>query len=297
MPTEPIADPNELERWFQDNLVPLLVLAVVLIVVYVFSSRLLNAAITRALAAQARDADLETLTTRELAKRADTMHGLARAVLRLAIVFTFVIIVIGLLDLWGLVAGIGLAVAALTLAGQPIVLDYLMGILIVLEGQYFNGDWIRVGAVEGEVEAVGLRRTVVRDTTGSVHSISNREVSVVSNDTRVYATAEVELPGVREEDLARVIELMDEVGREIATDPAWADRIIAAPAYALVSDLTDLGVTAKMRGRVHSADRWVIAGEIRRRLVAACVAADIDFNRRGIEPRIRRSPPPEPAGG
>ena len=64
-----------------------------------------------------------------------------------------------------------------------------MGILIIVEGQFFNGDQIATGTVEGTVEQVGLRRTVVRDASGTVHSISNGEFRIVSNRTRVFAAA------------------------------------------------------------------------------------------------------------
>ena len=46
--------------------------------------------------------------------------------------------------------------AALTLAGQSVILDYIMGVLILVEGQYFKGDTISVGPIEGTVEEVGL---------------------------------------------------------------------------------------------------------------------------------------------
>ena len=66
-----------------------------------------------------------------------------------------------------------LFLAALTLAGQSIVLDYLMGVLIVVEGTYFKGDNISAGDpswnVAGTVEEVGLRRTVIRSPDGTVH--------------------------------------------------------------------------------------------------------------------------------
>src|SRR5207344_2611378 len=96
--------------------------------------------------------------------------------LRFAVVATLIGVILGIFDLWSVLTGLGLLLAAITLAGQGIVLDYLMGFLILVEGQYFKGDVIRVGAVEGTVEEVGLRRTVVRDNRGVLHSISNGQI-------------------------------------------------------------------------------------------------------------------------
>jgi small conductance mechanosensitive channel len=86
------------------------------------------------------------------------------------VVAAAIAVVLAVFDLWSVLAGLGLVLAALTLAGQAIILDYLMGILILVEGQYFKGDVVQLGTIEGTVEEVGLRRTVVRDPSGTVHS-------------------------------------------------------------------------------------------------------------------------------
>ena len=96
----------------------------------------------------------------ELRKRADTIEQLLASLVRFAIILGIVFAILGFFDLWSAVAGLGLLGAALTVAGQPIVLDYLMGTLILLEGQYYTGDTIAAAGVEGLVEEVGLRRTV-----------------------------------------------------------------------------------------------------------------------------------------
>ena len=101
-------------------------------------------------------------------------------------------------------AGLGLLAAALTLAGQDIVLDYLMGILILIEGHYYKGDWIAIrgplGAVEGEVEDIGLRKTTIRDNAGTVHNVSNGLIRLSSNLTRVYSVASAEVQVLHAED-------------------------------------------------------------------------------------------------
>jgi small conductance mechanosensitive channel len=66
-----------------------------------------------------------------------------------------------------------------------------MGTLILLEGQYYTGDTIAAAGVEGLVEEVGLRRTVIRDMSGTVHSISNGQIRTSSNLTRIHAMAVV----------------------------------------------------------------------------------------------------------
>ena len=280
-------DTQALEQWFSSNLILLLIVAALLIVLYAYSSRIVHSAVTKALSAQAGQIEEGGVEAAELAKRAATLEGLVTALLRIFVVAVIVTLIIGFFGLWSLLAGIGLLLAALTLAGQSIVLDYLMGILVIVEGQFFNGDAIAVGAVSGTVEQVGLRRTVVRDPSGTVHSISNGELRIVSNRTRVFAAAEVRVVGIREADLDRVIDIMDRVGRDVADDPAFSVAVLEAPALAFIEDPDDLGNTAIMRGKVVASERWRVAGEVRRRLNRAFVAEGIELNKRGVLPRRR----------
>jgi moderate conductance mechanosensitive channel len=287
MPT-PEVDTQGLEQWFDANVVALLVIAALLIILYAFSARIVHASVSKALATQMRQVERGSPEALELDKRASTLSALTTALLRILVAGVIVTLVVGFLDLWGLLAGAALFLAALTLAGQSIVLDYLMGILIILEGQYFRGDVIAVGALAGTVEDVGLRRTTVRSADGTVHSISNGEIRIVSNRTRVFAAAEVTIPGIREEDFERVLDIMDAVGREVAMDPAFLPSIIETPQVQFIGDPDDLGMSATMRGKVVAGERWTIATEIRRRLNRRFVEAGIVLNKRGVVPRERR---------
>lgn len=220
------------------------------------------------------------LPDEELRKRADTIEQLLASIVRFAILLGIVFAILGFFDLWSAVAGLGLLGAALTVAGQSIVLDYLMGVLILLEGQYYTGDTIAAGGVEGLVEEVGLRRTVIRDVSGTVHSVSNGQIRTSSNLTRIHAMAVVDLPGIAERDVETTIALMDRVGEELAADPAWSPRLLETPHYVATTAFTDLGLTLRMTGSVRAADRWAVAAELRRRLAPALREAGVEPNRR-----------------
>ena len=140
------------------------------------------------------------------------------------------------------------------------------------------------------MEEVGLRRTVLRDPRGIVHSVSNGTIRVSSNLTRIFAVAVVEIEGVRNADVEAVIAVMDQVGREMAEDPAWAGLIVEAPGYRSTPAFTDLGVTLRMTGKVQTQGRWTVPAELRRRLALSLSAAGIHLNRRAAHPR----PAPQP---
>src|SRR6188474_536996 len=141
----------------------------------------------------------------ELRKRESTLKEVLGKLIRAGFLIALVVLVLGVFDLLGVLAGLGLLAAALTLAGQAIVLDYLMGILILVEGPYFQGDWIAINGagvnVEGRVEEITLRRTTLRDGMGQLHSVSNGLIRVSSNTTRVYSLATVEVQVLRPPDV------------------------------------------------------------------------------------------------
>ena len=295
MPEREALDQSDIElldRFFDQNFLLIVIIAVILIGIYVAAPRFVHVAVRRTLATGRHDFEDSGVTEVELEKRATTIEGLTLTLLRATVVATLGIIVIGILDLWGILTGIGLFFAALTLAGQSIVLDYLMGVFIVIEGTYFKGDNISAGDpswnVAGTVEEVGLRRTIVRGPDGTVHSVSNGLMRQVSNRTRVYAAGEVAVRGIREEDLDRVIELMNKVGQDVAQDPEFAGSVVEAPAVTFLGDPDDLGWSATMRGKVFAGQRWAVGTAIRRRLNQGMLEQGIELNKRGVAPRVAR---------
>lgn len=72
------------------------------------------------------------------------------------------------LEIWGIqvgpiLAGLGLFGVAVALGAQDLFKNLIAGILIIAEHRFNKGDWIRVdGVVEGTVEQIGFRSTMVR---------------------------------------------------------------------------------------------------------------------------------------
>ena len=183
--------PQSLITWISAHAIPLLVAAIVLFVVYRWARPAIHRVLVRVMHAQASTlGERRGAARRDRPPRRDARGPVREAAASFGVVVAVIFVILGVFDLWSVLAGLGLVLAALTLAGQAIILDYLMGILILTEGQYFKGDFVQLGTVEGTVEEVGLRRTVVRDVRGTVHSVSNGTIRVSSNRTRTYATGD-----------------------------------------------------------------------------------------------------------
>ncbi len=283
MPTVDTGAVNSLVTFINDNWISIAVWAIVLVLGYRLARPFVHRVVVRVMRKTSRpvEAGLEELSVAEAEKRAATVEDLVAKLLRIGIVLVAVLVTLTLFDLFPIIAGLGIVAAAITLAGQAIVLDYLMGILILVEGQYFIGDWISVGGLEGSVEEITLRRTVIRDGTGTVHSISNGLIRTASNLTRLYAGLNVDVVVPFDTDIDRATASVARAGREMFDDPTWAGRLIDVPHLVRVGPLGDLGVTLKVGGRVRAADRWTAPGEYRRRLLLAFQADGIEIARRG----------------
>ena len=271
----PAIDSESTISWLTTHAFPLLIAAVVLYLVYRWARPAVHRLLVRVM--QAQSADAEPAVQAEADRRLATIEDLFDKLLRFGVFIAAIVVVLGVFDLWSVLAGLGLVLAALTLAGQAIILDYLMGILILTEGQYFKGDIVQLGGLEGTVEEVGLRRTIIRDIRGTVHSISNGTIRVSSNRTRTYATATVELDGIADRDVEGVIEIFNAVGRDLAVDEAFAPKLQDVPAYAATIRISSSGATLRMTGRVNPESRTEVEAELRRRVAAGMAA-------KGIEP-------------
>lgn len=274
-------DLRDLAIGFAERGLGLLLVLLVVFLAFRAIRPLAHRLMVRLLSRTMSDADDDGLAADEVRKRVATIEGLLSALLRFMVVLVAALVVLTWFNLLPVIAGLGVLAAALTLAGQSIVLDYLMGVLIVLEGPYYKGDVVHIGAVEGEVEEVGLRRTTLRDASGTVHSVSNGEVRIASNLTRIYARMIVEVTVAFATDLDRAAMIVNETGRGMKADPAWADRLLETPALLRVDALSDLGVTLRISGKVRAADRWAAPGELRKRIVAAFQANGIEIPARG----------------
>jgi moderate conductance mechanosensitive channel len=266
-------DLNEIVRWAVSRGLLLLVGCLVLLFLYRFGSSAIERVIPRLLNAQAEHLPADASSADEVAKRVATIEDLLTRLLRLTVIALLGALVLAVFDLWTILAGIVLIVVAITFATQDVVLDYVMGFLILVEGPFFKGDWIRVGGpggVEGTVEEIGLRRTLLRDRLGSMHAVSNGLIRQSSNVTRVFSVATVELQVLHASDVDRAIEAAFRVTRALRDDPDWADRVAPdVPSDVWVTGLTLDGASLRIVQRVPTGQHAPVASELRRRLASA----------------------------
>ncbi len=284
MPNFDLAPWPEIGRFVSATAVPILVIVLFGWVFLGLAQRFLDRLVRRLIDREAAEGTARELTAAEVERRIDTVSGLVVSLVRVLVVTIAVIMVLGKfnVDIGPAVAGLGIVGIAVGFGAQSLVKDYFNGVLILVENQFAKGDVVRVAGVSGTVEDFTLRRTTLRDADGVVHSVPNGEIGVASNLTRVWAQINENVSIAYGTDIDRATQVVDDVGRAMAADPDWQDRIIEAPHVIRVEALGEYGVTLKVAGTVRAEERWAAPGEFRKRLLAA-------FREHGIEiPRPQR---------
>ena len=126
----------------------------------------------------------------------------------------------------GIVAGFGLFGVAIGLGAQDLFKNLISGILILTEKRFLPGDWILVdGVVEGTVEEINFRSTVVRRFDKGPVYVPNSKLSdnAVTNFSRMTHRRIKWAIGVRYDTTSEQLrEIRDKVLAYLAENPAFA---------------------------------------------------------------------------
>lgn len=214
----------------------------------------------------------------ETAKRLHTLAtvftGTGRAIIALIALFT--ILPLAGINIAPLLASVGIIGLAVGFGAQGLVKDVVRGMYILVDNQFARGDIVKLAGISGQVQEVGLRRTVLRDLDGVVHYIPNGEITVASNYTQEYSRINMDITVAYNQDIDRVIEVINRVGQELAADPEWSPVVLSAPSVLRVDNFSGTGVELKIVGDTQATKQWDVEGELRKRLMRA-------FEREGLK--------------
>jgi moderate conductance mechanosensitive channel len=201
-------------------------------------------------------------------QRVRTLVGLVRSVGLTFIVIIAVFSILGMIgyDIRPLLAGAGIFGLAISFGAQSLVRDFITGLFILFENQFGVGDVVKIGEVGGIVERMTLRITVLRDVHGVVHVIPNGEIKRVSNMTRSWSRAVLEIGVAYKENVDRVMDVMREVGLELWNDSDWQPVLVEEPVVPGIESFGDSGVNIRIMAKTVPLKQWEVARELRRRL-------------------------------
>jgi moderate conductance mechanosensitive channel len=241
--------------------------------------------------AHARDSD--ELVRSEAAKhRHVTAEVITWAFLAVVYVVAAVLVVERLgVPLAGLVAPAALISAALGFGLQRFVQDIGAGFFITSERQYGFGDVIRLSVTGisepavGTVEDVTLRVTRIRSVSGEVITTPNGQIIQVTNLSRDWARAVIDVPVPAAIEVGRVTAVLKQVGEEAWHDDRLRAMMLDPPTVMGVERIEVDTFSVRMVARTLPGMQFEIGREIRARVASAFlkeginISADLDTGR------------------
>lgn len=216
---------------------------------------------------------ITTLQTKRLpssvrARQVRTLASVITSVGVFVIVFVAAVTVLPLLglNLGPVLASAGIAGLAIGFGAQTLVHDFINGFYILLENQYDIGDTIRVAGVKGAVEDMSLRRTVLRDDDGTLHTVPNSVITIVSNMTRDWSQFTLRITTAYGEPTDRVIALLQQVGQEVRHDPTYAADMVSDIEVPGIERVSNGEVEYLMLVKTRPNKQYGISRELRRRI-------------------------------
>jgi moderate conductance mechanosensitive channel len=211
-------------------------------------------------------------------KRIETLERVFRyiaSVVVTVVAFMLVLSELGI-SIAPILATAGVAGLAIGFGAQSLVKDYFTGFVMLIENQIRVGDVVEVAGKVGAVEELTLRYVRLRDYEGAVHYVPNGAILTVTNRSRLFAFAVMDIGVAYKEDIERVSQVMKETATALRAEPDWADKILDDLEIAGVDQWADSAVVIKCRLKTVAQEQWAVRRAFLGRLKNA-------FDRAGIE--------------
>lgn len=175
-----------------------------------------------------------------------------------------------------ILAAAGVVGVAVGFGAQSLIKDYFNGFFLLIEDQIRHGEVIEIADRKGKVEEVTLRHVKLRDFEGSVHFIPNSAITTVSNKSRDYSYAVIDVGVAYRENIDEVYELMYKIGSEMRCASTMKDKILEDLEIAGIENLADSAVIIRSRFKVVPLEQWDVRRDFLYRIKK-------EFDNAGIE--------------
>jgi small-conductance mechanosensitive channel len=275
---------GDFETWLRTNALQIVMLAAGAVLVsraVTWFSRWLTARI------DGRIEGTDELVRSEAAKH---RHAVTGVVTGASLAVLYLVTAILVLERFGvpltsLVAPAALIGVALGFGAQKVVQDVLAGFLIVAERQYGYGDLVQVTAlsssavVTGTVEEVTLRITRLRTINGEVVFVPNGQILLVTNLSRDWARAVIDVPLPASTDVSAVTNVLRQVGKEVFADEALRPMLLDTPSVMGVESIAVDQFDIRVVARTLPGKQFEVSRTLRGRISTALREAGITMTR------------------
>jgi len=206
-----------------------------------------------------------------------TMAAILRATAYAVIGFIVLLHILSVfnVNLTPLLASAGVLGVGIGLGAQSIFKDMINGILILIEDQYNVGETVKIASLTGTVEDMSLRRTTLRDGDGTLYIIPNSQIATVSNLSRDFAVAALNISVDASADPDHVLRVLRKIALDVRNDVAFKQFTMADPDVPGLDAIKGREVIYPITIRVLINQKDAVLRELRLRIIKA-------FEREGI---------------
>ncbi len=153
-------------------------------------------------------------------QRRQTITPLVKSIIKYFIYFGVGILILETIGInpAPILAGAGILGLAIGLGAQNLVNDIVSGFFILFENYYLVGDYIETDKASGYVEAIELRTTRIRHYLGQVYILRNGDITSITNFSKDFIYAYVEVGVDYDSNLTRVQEIIETVGHQLKAE-------------------------------------------------------------------------------
>ena len=216
-------------------------------------------------------------------QQVNTLRSLVSSIYSYIMYFVIVTAVLSIfgVNISSLLALAGVGGVAISFGAQTLVKDVISGLFIWSEGSIAVGDIVDINGLQGEVESIAIRTTVVRNYNGNVYTIPNGDIRSITNMSRGFKRAIVDIRCPYEANQQHLVDIIKEemevAGREIA-------GLGDTPDVMSILSFDPDAVVVRVAVRCPVGENWRIERDIRSRVKAR-------FDKEGIVmPHYQRPP-------
>ena len=207
-------------------------------------------------------------------QKSETFRSIITSVFSYIMFFILATVILRLfgVDVTSLLAAAGVVGIALAFGAQTLVKDLLSGLFIWGEGSIAVGDLVSINGLDGTVETITIRTTSIRNYNGNIYCIPNGDIRTITNMSRGFKRAIVNVPCPYEENQEHLVAMVKEE-MEIAAKEVEGMKTVPDVMSIVAFDRNSVRLQVAVVCPV--GEHWRIEREIRTRIKSR-------FDREGI---------------
>ena len=199
----------------------------------------------------------------------NTIESLIKGLVKYFIVIVCILMILGIygIDTKSIITSLGIVGAAIALAMQDFLKDFVAGITIVLENQYAIGDLVKIGDFMGIVTTFTLKTTRIKAWSGEEKIIANHYITDVINYTHNNSIAIVDVGLPYEEDVNNLDIVLTKICKKLETElPDLKGNVNLLGLENLDASAMVYRITAEVKSGTHYASQRIMRRVIKSEL-------------------------------